>query len=146
MRRREFIGIAGGAALWPLAALAQQKPIPVIGWLHSLSADRSASVIASFGDGLRETGYIEGRNVAIDYRWADGRYDRLPDLAADLVGCKVDVILTGAAPHRPSLPRRPPPSSRSSLLRSASQSSSALSRASPGQMVTPLASAPRQPS
>jgi putative tryptophan/tyrosine transport system substrate-binding protein len=94
MRRREFAKLVAATVLWPMAASAQ-KPIPVIGWLHSLSESRSAAVIAAFGEGLREAGYIDGRNVAIEYRWADGRYDRLPELAADLVSRKVDVILTG---------------------------------------------------
>src|SRR3954452_7477253 len=69
--------------------------MPVIGWLHTLSADRSAPVISSFREGLREAGYIEGENVAIEYRWAEGYYDRLSTRATELVGRKVDVILTG---------------------------------------------------
>ena len=95
MQRRTFMVLVGAVALSPLAGEAQQRPMRVIGWLHSLSADRSGPVMEAFRDGLRETGYIEGKNVAIEYRWADGDYDRLPALAADLVGRKVDVILTG---------------------------------------------------
>jgi len=94
-RRRELLVLLSAAVYSPFVARAQQKPMPVIGWLHSLSADRSAPVIAAFGEGLREAGYIAGKNVAIEYRWAEGDYDRLPALAADLVGRKVDVILTG---------------------------------------------------
>jgi putative ABC transport system substrate-binding protein len=96
MNRRELMLLLGAAAMTPAPALrAQQKPMPVIGWLHSLSADRSAAVIAAFRDGLREAGYIDGQSVAIEYRWAEGQYDRLPSLAADLVARKVDVIVTG---------------------------------------------------
>jgi putative ABC transport system substrate-binding protein len=100
MRRREFIAFVGcSAAAWPLPARAEQSAVPVIGFLNSASPQPFANYVAGFRAGLKETGYVDGQNVAVEFRWAEGHYDRLPEMAADLVRRKVAVLVsTGGTP------------------------------------------------
>jgi len=93
MRRRKFIALIGGVATWPRAARAQQPVMPVVGFFNSGSPDGYAPMVAAFLQGLRDTGYVEGQNVAIEYRWAEGQYDRVPSMVAELVRRQVAVIV-----------------------------------------------------
>src|SRR6516225_3197006 len=96
MRRREFIAGLGSAAAWPVVARGQQAAMPVIGFLNSASPGGYAPMVAAFRQGLKEAGFVEGQNVAVEFRWAEGQYDRVPAVALDLVGRQVAVIVANA--------------------------------------------------
>jgi putative tryptophan/tyrosine transport system substrate-binding protein len=103
LKRREFISLVGGAAAtWPLAARSQQTATPVIGWLSTRAPGADPHLLSAFRRGLKETGHVEGQNVAIEYRWAYNQYDRLPALAADLVRRQVTVIAAIGSPSAPA--------------------------------------------
>ena len=106
MKRREFITLLGGATAWPLATLAQQATkVARIGFLGNSTATLEANLVGPFRDGLRDLGYKEGRDIVIEYRWADGRYERFPVLIAELIGLNVDVIVTAGTPgHARTVP------------------------------------------
>src|SRR5215470_12318835 len=104
MRRREFITLLGGAAVgWPLVVPAQQPSMPMVGFMSTLSPESISGPVAGFHQGLRETGYREGQNVTIEYRWAQGHYDRLPELAADLVRRRVAVLVASGGDPSPQI-------------------------------------------
>src|SRR5580700_3988245 len=95
--RRQFISVLGGATFaWPLTARAQQPALPIIGFLYARSPEDSSPQLAAFHKGLAESGYVDGQNIKIEYRWARGKYDQMPSLAADLVRLPATLIMAGA--------------------------------------------------
>ncbi len=108
MRRRDFIKVVvGSTAVWPFTARAQQPTLPAIGFLNSASPKPWENYVAGFRTGLKDVGYVDGQNVTIEFRWAEGHYDRLPDMAADLVRRKVNVLVATGATQASWPPRQP---------------------------------------
>jgi putative ABC transport system substrate-binding protein len=149
MRRREFSALLGGAAtastVWSSPLSAQQKAMPVIGVINVGTPGTFAPSVAAFRQGLSETGYVEGQNLAIEYRWAEDRLDRLPALAADLVGRKVDVIVA-STPLRHTRRKTQRRRSQSSSSPAETRSGMAWSPVSPGRAATSRVSASSLPS
>ena len=144
MNRRELVLVLGGTVVAAHALHAQQKAPPMIGFLSGGSPAPFAPIVAAFHHGLSEIGYVEGQNVTIEYRWAEGHYDRLPPLAADFVARNVDMIAADGIPAALAAKARPRRSQSS--LASATRSISAWSPISPGRAATSQASAPWHPS
>ena len=141
MRRREFVSLFGGAAaVWPIAARAQQSVVPVVGLITGFSADAAARYVAAFRKGLNQTGHVEGQDVTVEYHWLEGHYDRLPALMADLVHRQVAVSPRRPAPSARSLPKLQQRPSRSSSVSPQTRSRLVLSPTSPGPVATRLAS------
>src|SRR5262245_31699080 len=104
MRRRDFIStVAAAAVVWPFAALAQQQPVPVVGFVHTASPGDASHFVAAFRQGLKETGLVEGQNVAVEFRWAQRQHDQLPELYADLVRRQVAVIVAAGGEPSPQI-------------------------------------------
>ena len=141
MRRRELMLLLAGTMTAARGLRAQQKAMPLIGYLNGTSPGPAAPFVAAFRHGLSETGYVEGQSVAIDYRWAEGDYDRLPAMAADLVGRKVDLIAASDGPASALAAKVQPRSSLSSSSAATTRSRPASSPVSPGRVAISRASA-----